>query len=99
MLSTVLASHFVDVVSLERYKGENLSNEREFEDPVDIMCRVVNESSIIKQTQTELVMSKSTIWTFETIGDKDRIDGQDVLDIKEGKSMVSHKVEFTRIKI
>ena len=99
MLSTVLTSHFVDTVSLERYKGENLSNEREFYPPVDIKCRIVHEWTIIKQTQTELVTSKSTIWTFESIGDRDRINGQDVLDIKDGNSLVSHMVEFIRVKI
>ena len=95
----MLSESMVDVVSLERYLGEDRFNKDEYAPPIDIKCRIVSERVVIVQTQTEQVNSHSTIWTFEHIGERDKINGQYVKERKSGKDLGDTDDTYIRVRI
>ena len=98
MREDLLKSHFVDTAYLKRFKQMNQYNEREFEEVVEeIPCRIVNQAKIIKTAENENIVSTITLYTFTKIGDKDNINGKDVLEIKELKSLFDNKVVGYRV--
>lgn len=99
MREDLLSSHFKDTAVLKRYKSTNDYNERNFEDPVDILCRKVYKTQIVKRENNEDIVSTISIYTFTKIGDKDNIDGKDVLSITEWKSLLDNEVVGYKILI
>lgn len=93
MREALLNSHFVDTANRKIFKEINQYNEREYEDNVEIIsCRKTYKTQVIKNSNNEDVVSTITIYTFTKIGDKDNIDGKDVLQVNEWKSLFDNKV-------
>lgn len=100
MREALLNNHFVDTAQLKVFKKINKYNEREFEDTVRLIsCRKVRKTNIIKNANNEDVVSTITIYTFTKIGDKDNIDGKDVLQVNEWKSLLDNKVVGYKVMI
>lgn len=91
--------HMRDTVSYEKFVDIDRANQRMFETKVDIPCRVVNKYSIVKLRNEEEVVSKKTIYTRNLVGEMDRVDGMDVLYIREYKSLLDNEVWGYEVKI
>lgn len=92
MREDLLKSHFVDIAELRRFKKLNKYNEREYEEPINISCRKIKQTKILQSSENENIVSTITIYTFEEIGDKDNIDGKDVLQINEMRSLLDNVI-------
>ena len=100
MREDLLSSHFVDTAELKVFKKINKYNEREYEDMTRLIsCRKVYKTNIIKNSNNEDVISTITIYTLTKVGDKDNIDGKDVLQINEWKSLLDNKVVGYKVMI
>lgn len=100
MREALLSSHFTDTCDRKIFKQINKYNEREFELGVEILpCRKVYKTQVIKNANNEDIVSTVTIYTFTKVGDKDNIDGKDVLQIDEWKSLLDNEVVAYRILI
>ena len=99
MREDLLSSHFKDTAVLKRCKSTNDYNERNFEDPVNISCRKVYKTQVVKRENNEDIVSTISIYTFTKIEDKDNIDGKDVLSITEWKSLLDDEVVGYKILI
>lgn len=85
-------TRFNDIVLLERYKGLNEFNEREFEVSEELKCRLVEDDTIVKKPNQEDVISHFKVYTNVSLEPLDRLNGLDVLRIKEHKSIVDNEV-------
>ena len=92
MREAILKSHFVDKVTLKRFKKINQYNEREYEDEQEISCRKVLQTQVIKNSNNEDITSTITVYTFTKISDKDNVDGKDVLEVHEWKSLFDNEI-------
>lgn len=93
MREDLLSRHFVDDAQLKVFVKTNAYNEREYESEIKtIKCRKVYETNVVKNSENEDVVSTVTIYTFEKINPMDTIDGKDVLQIKEWKSLFDNQV-------
>ena len=92
MREDLLKSHFVDTAQLKRFICINDYNEREYEEPIEISCRKTKQTKILQSSDNESIVSTITIYTFEEIGDKDNIDGKDVLQINQMRSLLDNKI-------
>lgn len=99
MREALLSSHFTDTAELKTFKKINKYNEREFEDVKIIPCRKVYETKVVKNANNEDIISTVTIYTFTKVSNKDNIDGQDVLQINEWKSLLDNKVVGYKVMI
>ena len=100
MREDLLSSHFTDIATLKKFKKINEYNEREYDIVTkEIKCRKVYKTNIVKNTNNEDIVSTVTIYTFEPIQDKDNIDGKDVLEITQWKSLLDNQVVGYRIRI
>lgn len=100
MREDLLSSHFVDTAKLKVFKKINKYNEREYKDTTRLIsCRKVYKTNIIKNSNNEDVVSTITIYTLTKVGDKDNIDGKDVLQINEWKSLLDNKVVGYKVMI
>ena len=100
MREDLLSSHFVDTAELKVFKKINKYNEREYKDMTRLIsCRKVYKTNIIKNSNNEDVVSTITIYTLTKVGDKDNIDGKDVLQINEWKSLLDNKVVGYKVMI
>ena len=100
MREALLSTHFVDTFSRKIFKQINQYNEREFEEEIQtIPCRKVYKTQVIKNANNEDIVSTVTIYTFTKIGDKDNIDGKDVLQITEWKSLYDNTVVGYKVLI
>lgn len=99
MREDLLSSHFTDIATLKKFKQINDYNEREYGITKQIKCRKVYKTSIIKNSNNEDIISTITLYTFEPIEDKDNIDGKDVLEITQWKSLLDNQVVGYRVKL
>lgn len=100
MREALLNSHFTDTAERKIFKKTNQYNEREFDDVSEIIrCRKVYKTQVVKNANNEDIISTVTIYTFTKIGDKDNIDGKDVLQITEWKSLLDNKVVGYKVLI
>lgn len=100
MREALLGSHFTDTAELKVFKKINKYNEREYEDTTRLIsCRKVHKTNIVKNSNNEDIVSTITIYTFTKIGDKDNIDGKDVLQVNEWKSLLDNKVVGYKVMI
>lgn len=100
MREALLSTHFVDICNRKIFKKINQYNEREFEEEIQtIPCRKVYKTQVIKNANKEDVVSTVTIYTFTKIGDKDNVDGKDVLQIIEWKSLYDNAVVGYKVLI
>ncbi len=100
MREALLSTHFVDTCSRKIFKKINQYNEREFEDETQIVpCRKVYKTQVVKNSSNEDIVSTVTVYTFTKIGDKDNIDGKDVLQITEWKSLYDNTVVGYKVLI
>lgn len=81
-----------DVTTLETCISVNSYNERTFSTAVSIPCRIVQRHQIIKNNLNEDVQSTYKVYITEPIGYLDKINGKDVLLIKEHKSLYDNSV-------
>ena len=98
-MSVLSSRHMVDKVILRRYVEEDKFGKRIFEEPVEIPCRIVNKTEIIKLTDTEKIVSNQVIYTLEKVSKLDNVNGLDILDLYEYNSLYSHDVQGYRVKI
>ena len=100
MREALLSTHFVDTCKRKVFKKINQYNEREFESEVQIIhCRKVYKTQVVKNSSNEDIVSTVTIYTFTKIGDKDNIDGKDVLQINEWKTLYDNTVVGYKVLI
>lgn len=100
MREALLSNHFVDTCSRKIFKKINQYNEREFEDETQtVPCRKVYKTQVVKNSSNEDIVSTVTIYTFTKVGDKDNIDGKDVLQITEWKSLYDNTVVGYKVLI
>lgn len=100
MREALLSNHFVDTCNRKIFKKINQYNEREFEDKTQaVPCRKVYKTQVVKNSSNEDIVSTVTIYTFTKIGDKDNIDGKDVLQITEWKSLYDNTVVGYKVLI
>lgn len=100
MREALLSNHFVDTCSRKIFKKINQYNEREFEDETQaVPCRKVYKTQVVKNSSNEDIVSTITIYTFTKVGDKDNIDGKDVLQITEWKSLYDNTVVGYKVLI
>lgn len=88
-----------DEVSYEKYIGIDKANQRSFEPVKMIPCRLVNEHVVIKLGREEEVVSNQTVFTTTPITEHDRINGLDVLEVFEYKSLLDGEVWGYRVRI
>ena len=91
--------HLVETCELERYKGINKKNERELYPVEHVPCRVIEETIVVKMNSEETVTSTHTIYLNTKVGDMDVINGKDVLEIVEWKSLLTHDIRGYRVRI
>ena len=100
MREVLLNSHFTDTAELKVFKKINQYNEREYEDDIKIIpCRKVYQTTVTKNQNNEDVISTITLYTFVKINAMDNIDGKDVLQITEWKSLLDNKVVAYKIML
>ena len=88
----LLTSHFTDKAVLETFKEVDRYNVRQFNSPVEIDCRKVHKTTILKNASDESIISQVSIYTFNKVNNLDKIDGKDVLAIVEWKSLLTNSV-------
>ena len=91
--------HMSDTIPYEKYIGVDMANQREFEPVVDLPCRVVEIHSIVKLSSEEEVVSNKTIYTTQRIGEMDRLDGNDVLYVRQYKTLLDKEVWGYEVRI
>lgn len=84
--------HLMDMCTLERYIGVDKTNKRLFSPPVQVSCRIIKRSEVLSTLVEEEVLSSYTVHTWDEIGDKDRINGYDVIRVNERKSLLTGEV-------
>lgn len=90
--------HMRDKVILERFLEMDNTNTRTFDDPIEIECRLVNKQEVIKLNSEEEVVSNFTLYTTVPIGKYDRVNGYDVLELYEYKSLYDWEVWGYRVR-
>lgn len=88
-----------DLVEYEKFIETDMENKRRFEPMREIKARVVNKYEIIKLENEEEVVSRKTIFTMENVGEMDRLDGLDVLYIREYKTLLAKEVWGYEVKV
>lgn len=88
-----------DKCTLRRFKDKDRTNKREFYEPVEVDCRIFHEWSIVKLNPREELYSKRTIYLREKVNEQDNIDGDDVLEIIELRSLFDDEIWGYRVKI
>ena len=92
-------SHLRETCEVIKYLGVDKTNAKIMGEPYEIACRIVEESETIKLRNEETVESTHTIYLWDKVERKDLINGKDILQLRERKSLVTGEVFGYRVKI
>lgn len=98
-MSDSFRNHFIHTATWEKYKGVNRANEAEYEPGVEIACRIIRRSEVIKLPNSEEALSRLTIYTEARVGNKDRIDGESVFWTDEWISLYNDEYWGTKCRL
>ena len=91
--------HLVDTCNLERFVEVDKTNKRVFE-PVEVTkCRIHYVDVVIKHNTEEETLSRETIYLSTKVSDMDRINGMDILEVFEYKSLLTNEVMGYRVRV
>lgn len=100
MREALLSSHFTDTCSRKIFVKINQYNEKEFDEGTEIIpCRKVYKTQTIKNANNEDIVSTIVIYMFVKPNEKDCIDGKDILQINEWKSLYDNQVVGYKVLI